>query len=209
MISYSNFKFLIDYVFAVALLIILFPILIFLYLVASYSTKSNGIYAQKRIGYENKVFYIYKFKTMYDEISDLDTVTDSNSKRITSAGKILRKSKLDEFPQLINVLLGQMSFVGPRPDVVGYAEVLPIELQYLLFVRPGITSSASLFFKEEEFILSKVADKKAFNDFVIWPLKAELNLRYAKEFSFLLDCKILLQTIGIIKYKKFNIFDLN
>lgn len=189
-----------DFLFSLILIIGLFPFLLFLFLIVSYDTRSYGFYKQNRIGFQNRPFFIYKFKTMYDIQNNLDFITSSNDPRITTIGKYLRKYKIDELPQLFNVLIGDMSFVGPRPDVIGYAENLSLENQYLLKVRPGISSFASLYFKNEEIILSMKIDKLRFNNEIIWPLKVKLNNDYAKNISFLSDMYIILKTIGLLKY---------
>ena len=205
MIYYTRLKYWIDFFVSLLLIILTLPVTLLLFLICSISTKSNGIFVQKRIGYKNKSFCIYKFKTMHDVVGNSDTITNSNNLRITAFGRFLRKTKLDELPQLFNILFGQMSFVGPRPDVSGYAETLPTSRQYLLYVKPGITSPASLYFKEEEYILSKVKNKFHYNNEIIWPMKAELNYQYSISCSFLVDIKILMQTVGIFKYKIFKI----
>lgn len=204
---YKKIKCALDFLLALSLITLMLPFLILLFLLSSYSTKSFGIFIQKRIGYKNKTFKIYKFKTMIDESINFDFVTDIDHPRITIIGRFLRRLKLDELPQLFNILLFQMSFVGPRPDVPGFAELLPLEKQYLLKVRPGITSNASLYFRDEEIILNKFKNnsKLEFNNNFIWPIKIELNNFYANNFSFLLDVKIILQTMGILNYKKFDI----
>ena len=201
---YRYFKSIIDFLTALILLSILFPLLIFLFCICSITTKSWGLYQQTRIGYRNEPFRIYKFKSMVDVNNNSDFITDGFDTRITQVGSILRKTKLDELPQLLNVLMGQMSFVGPRPDVMGYAELLPIQDQYLNSVKPGISSPASLYFKNEEFILSKVDNKVQFNDSVIWPIKAKMNISYSKEISFTKDLKVILQTLGLLTFDTFT-----
>ena len=141
---------------------------------------------------------------MRDIGTNTDFQTSLSDSRITPWGKLIRRSKLDELPQLYNVLLGNMSFVGPRPDMPGYAETLPVSSQYLNIVRPGITSPASLFFKDEEILLSKVIDKKKYNDAVIWPIKAKMNKEYSDNLSFVVDFKCLLQTINLKDHSSFS-----
>lgn len=192
---YRKFKTIIDVIFSIILIILLFPLLIIIFIIACLNTKSFGIYKQERVGYHNKIFSIYKFKTMYDNDNNNDFITEANDTRITKFGKFLRKYKLDELPQLFNILFGDMSFVGPRPDVKGYAELLPLNEQYLLIIKPGITSRAAIYFKKEEFILKNVKDKKYFNDCIIWPIKAKMNNDYALNYKFIEDLSILLSTI--------------
>ena len=125
-------------------------------------------------------------------------ITLPNDASITYSGKIMRKYKLDEFPQLINILIGDMSFVGPRPDVPGYADNLPDKYKILLTLKPGITCPASLFLKNEEKILGQQIDKKKFNDEFLWPYKVRSNLQYLKEWSFFYDIKLIFMTIWSI-----------
>ena len=193
-----------DFLFAFVLIIISLPIQVVIFFGCVVSTQSNGIYRQKRIGMNNNEFIIYKFKSMKDINRNNDFQTSIGDPRITKFGKFIRRSKLDELPQLFNIIRGQMSFVGPRPDVAGYAEKLSEDTYYLDKVRPGITSPASIFFRNEEIILNGIRNKKHYNDNVIWPLKAKLNREYADTFSFSGDLICLLQTIGILKSQKFN-----
>lgn len=126
---------------------------------------------------------------------DLITITSADDPRITKLGSFLRKWKLDELPQLFNVLRGNMSFVGPRPDVPGYADLLLGEDRRVLSVRPGITGPATLKYYNEEEILAKVENPIEFNDKVIFPDKVKINLEYIKRQSFAGDMKIIIFTI--------------
>ncbi|CDT49766.1 sugar transferase [Vibrio coralliirubri] len=176
-------------------LILLSPLILLGWILASLSTFSNGIFTQQRVGANGKLFNVYKLKTMSDAKSNVSSVTALNTKRITKVGKQLRKFKLDELPQLVNVLLGDMSFVGPRPDVPGYADTLNGELSLVAEALPGITGYATLYFKNEEDILSDSKSPQDFNDNIIYPLKSHLNLRYLKEYTFFSDMKIIIQTV--------------
>ena len=124
------------------------------------------------------------------------SITSASDARITPLGRFLRRFKLDELPQLLNVLLGKMSFVGPRPDVSGYADKLEGEDRKILELRPGITSPASLFFRDEEDLLVKVSDPKKFNDEVIWPIKVEINRIYRDEWGFWKDLGYIIITVA-------------
>ena len=126
---------------------------------------------------------------------DLNTVTARDDKRITKLGSFLRKWKFDELPELINVLTGDTSFVGPRPDVPGYADLLTGENRKILALRPGITGPASLKYYNEEEILANVGNPNEYNDKVIFPDNVKINLKYLNDHSFLLDLKIILYTI--------------
>ncbi|MCH8496630.1 MAG: sugar transferase, partial [Balneolales bacterium] len=118
---------------------------------------------------------------------ELSTVTTSTDVRISGIGRILRRAKIDELPQLWNVLKGDMSLVGPRPDVPGYADALTGDDRIVLSVRPGITGPASLFFRKEELLLSRVDNPVEYNDSVIWPEKVRINRRYVENYSFFGD----------------------
>lgn len=123
------------------------------------------------------------------------SVTTGSDKRVTAIGKILRKYKLDEFPQLYNVLIGRMSFVGPRPDVPGYADLLQGEDRKILELRPGVTGPASLRFRDEEELLAMVENPREYNDKVIWPEKVEINKAYYDNWSFWKDVGYIFETI--------------
>lgn len=179
-----NNKRLFDLTFSFSGLIVFgLPIFIGL-LFASVDTKSFGIFAQKRIGLYGKPFKIFKIKTLHDE-----------TKTSTSLGHFFRGSKLDELPQLLNILLGDMSFVGPRPDVPGYADKLCGDDAIILNVRPGITSPSSLKYRKEEQLLKEQDVPLQFNDTVIWPDKIRINKWYVENQTFLLDLKILWYTL--------------
>ena len=122
-------------------------------------------------------------------------MTADGDQRITKTGRILRKLKIDELPQLFNVLLGQMSLVGPRPDVPGFADQLTGDDRIILSIRPGITGPASIAFRNEEEILASVDDPETYNREVIWPEKVAINKQYVQSQSLLGDVKLILQTV--------------
>ena len=186
-------KRLFDIVFSFIGLLITWPIILIAWIVASIETKSNGFFLQKRVGKNGKLFTIIKIKTMYPNKGS--SVTTANDKRITKSGRFFRKYKIDELPQLINVLKGDMSFVGPRPDVPGYADKLEGEDRIILSVRPGITGPATLKYKNEEEILAKVDNPEEYNDNVIWPDKVRINKEYIKNWSFKKDLEYIIKTI--------------
>jgi lipopolysaccharide/colanic/teichoic acid biosynthesis glycosyltransferase len=126
---------------------------------------------------------------------DENFITIKDDPRITFIGKFLRNFKLDELPQLFNVLLGHMSFVGPRPDVVGYSDQLKGNDRIILTVKPGITGPATIKFRNEELILSKQSDPKKYNDTIIWKEKVKINKVYIENWSFLGDLNYIIQTI--------------
>lgn len=176
-------------------LILSFLFLGVLLILSSIDTQSLGILSQNRIGQFGKRFKLLKFKTMRDTNQPQNYITTINDPRITKFGRFLRKTKLDELPQLWNVLIGDMSFVGPRPDVPGYADKLQGEDRIILEVKPGITGPASLAFKNEEELLAKQQNPKIYNDEVIWPEKVNINKAYIKNYRFKKDIKIIVKTI--------------
>ncbi|SDW75320.1 Sugar transferase involved in LPS biosynthesis (colanic, teichoic acid) [Aequorivita viscosa] len=174
--------------------VVFLPLIIVGYLLAMISAKASGIYTSYRVGENGKLFKIYKLRSMYVGTEDLNTLTTSNDPRITKIGRWLRKFKIDELPQLWNVLKGNMSLVGPRPDVKGYADELKGEDRIILTVKPGITGLATIMFKNEEDMLAQQEDPYKYNRNVIWPKKVQLNKKYVRNYSFKLDILILLRT---------------
>jgi lipopolysaccharide/colanic/teichoic acid biosynthesis glycosyltransferase len=152
-------------------------------------------FTQKRIGKDGHPFKIIKFRTMYMQSDNTGSITISRDPRVTPIGRFLRKNKLDEFPQLFNVLIGKMSFVGPRPDVPGYANKLEGDDRKIIELRPGITGPASLYFRNEEEILGKVKNPREYNDTAIWPKKVQLNLDYYYHWSFRKDIGYIIITL--------------
>ena len=153
------------------------------------------LFKQKRVGQYGKTFNIYKIRTMKTGSDNNLFVTTANDNRILPFGRWLRKTKLDEIVELINVLKGDMSFVGPRPDVEGYADKLEGEDRKILELRPGITGPASLKYINEEEILAEVDNPQQYNDEVIFPDKVKINLDYYYNRSFWGDVRIILNTI--------------
>lgn len=152
------------------------------------------IFTQQRVGKDGKLFTMYKFRSMTVGHGG-SSVSVAGETRITPLGAKLRKYKLDELPELWNVLIGDMSFVGPRPDVPGYADKLIGSNRAVLKLKPGITGPASLKYRNEEEILAKQSDPIKYNDEVIYPDKVRININYMKHWSFLLDLKIIIYTI--------------
>lgn len=188
-------KRLFDIVLSVVGICLTWWIMVLSWLIASFETKSNGLFMQKRIGKDAKPFLVFKIKTMKRVEGVETTVTKSGDVRITKSGKFFRKTKIDELPQLFNVLLGTMSFVGPRPDVEGFADELEGEDRIILSVRPGITGPASLKYREEESILAEQENPEAYNRDVIWKDKVEINKKYIKEWSLKKDIIYLIKTV--------------
>ena len=175
-------------------LLITLPIVLIAWLVASIDTKSNGLFIQKRVGKGGNFFNVYKIKTMKIVKGVDTTITSSDDVRITKSGKFFRKYKIDELPQLWNVLIGDMSFVGPRPDVPGYADKLEGDDRIVLSIRPGITGPATIKYKNEEEILAQQDDPKWYNDNIIWPDKIKINKEYIKNWSLKKDINYIIKT---------------
>ena len=184
-----------DLILSSVLVVLFFPLITICWIIATISTGSNGFFLQKRVGRFGKNFKVIKIKTMTDTLTKETDISTLNKSRITKFGYFLRKYKLDELPQLFNVFIGQMSFVGPRPDVPGYADMLHDSDKILLSIRPGITSEASLKYSNEELILQNVSNPKKYNDNVIWPDKVKMNINYINSYNFLIDLKIIYKTI--------------
>lgn len=170
-------------------------LIVIAYLLASFDTGANGLFIQQRIGKDGKLFALLKIRTMRTESSLTTTVTTRHDPRITKLGRFFRTMKIDELPQLINVLVGQMSFVGPRPDVAGFADALQGDDRIILTIRPGITGPATLEFRHEEALLASVRDPERYNREVIFPKKVQLNRNYIENYSFWHDMKYILFTI--------------
>ena len=169
-------------------------IIILAFFFATIDTRKRGVFTQIRIGQYGKPFKVIKIRTMRD-IRGVDTnVTTLNDPRITKLGFFFRKTKIDELPQLINVLQGKMSFVGPRPDVSGYADKLNGDDNIILSIKPGITGPASLKYRNEEELLAEQADPEKYNREVLFPDKVRLNREYIDNYSFCKDMKYIWET---------------
>ena len=153
------------------------------------------IFRQRRIGRYGRGFTVYKFRSMTVAGQGGMSVAAAEGARITPLGEKLRRYKLDELPELWNVLKGDMSFVGPRPDVPGYADRLEGEDRLILELRPGITGPASLKYRDEEYLLSTVEDPVRYNDEVVYPDKVRINLYYLRHYSFWMDIKFIVCTV--------------
>lgn len=188
-------KFIFDRVMALVGLVFCLPILLIIYILIRIKMPDGSpIFKQKRVGKDGAIFTMVKFRTMSANHSG-SSVSVAGEARITPLGAFLRKYKLDELPELWNVLIGEMSFVGPRPDVPGYADRLEGEDRKILKLRPGITGPASLKYANEEEILSKVSNPIQYNNEVIYPDKVKINLDYYYNHTFLGDLKLILKTV--------------
>ena len=188
-------KYIFDRITALLGLIFLSPILLLTWILIHIKMPDGpAIFTQKRVGKDGKLFTMYKLRSMSQHHSG-SSVSVAGESRITPLGAKLRKYKIDELPELWNVLIGNMSFVGPRPDVPGYADKLEGEDRDILKLRPGITGPASLKYRNEEELLAKQANPQEYNDFVIYPDKVRINLFYLKHYSFMMDIMIIIATV--------------
>ena len=174
-------------------LFFLWPLIAIGWFLARKDTGASGFFLQPRVGRGGELFSVVKLRTMRPE--EGTTVTTSADARITPLGAKLRRYKVDELPQLWNVLVGQMSFVGPRPDIPGFLDKLEGSERDLLALRPGITGPATLKYRNEEEILASVDCPERYNAEVIWPDKVRINLNYLENRSFCGDLQIILRSI--------------
>lgn len=188
-------KYIFDRVVSLVGLLLIWPLLMVLVLMIRRSMPgAPAIFKQQRVGKDGRLFTMYKFRTMVPHHSG-SSVSVAGEDRITPLGKTLRRYKLDELPELWNILIGDMSFVGPRPDVPGYADCLEGEDREILNLRPGITGPASLKYRDEEELLAKVEDPIAYNNEVIYPDKVRLNRYYYHHYSFVMDLRMIFATV--------------
>ena len=176
-------------------LFFLFPVLLLVGILIRIKMPDGPvIFTQKRVGQHGRLFTMYKFRSMMINHSG-SSISVQGESRITPLGAKLRKYKLDELPELWNVLIGDMSFVGPRPDVPGYADKLEGENRRVLLLKPGITGPASLKYRNEEELLAEQDDPQKYNDEVLFPDKVRINIEYLDNWSFWYDIKIIIYTI--------------
>ena len=176
-------------------LLFLWPVLIVVAVLIKIKMPGGPVlFTQKRVGRDGRLFTMYKFRSMTVGHGG-SSVSVAGESRITPLGAKLRKYKLDELPELWNVLIGDMSFVGPRPDVPGYADALTGEDREVLKLRPGITGPASLKYRDEEEILAGVEDPQKYNDEVIFPDKVRINRYYLHHYSFWMDIRMIFATV--------------
>lgn len=197
-------KYLFDRLVSFIGLILISPVLLVVACLIKHKMPGGPVlFKQKRVGQHGKLFTVYKFRSMSvkkeaeeaSRDSSQTSIASAEQSRITPLGEKLRRYKLDELPELWNVLKGDMSFVGPRPDVPGYADRLQGEDREILKLKPGITGPASLKYRNEEVILSIVTDPQKYNDEVIFPDKVRLNLYYLRHYSFVKDIQMIICTV--------------
>jgi lipopolysaccharide/colanic/teichoic acid biosynthesis glycosyltransferase len=194
--STFNTKRLLEIAISIAGLIALFPLFVVIGVAIKIDSKGPLFYSQERMGLGFRPFRIYKFRTMVrgaDRNGPL--ITRGGDSRVTRLGRLLRKSKLDELPQLFNVLLGQMSLVGPRPEIRSYVERFRADYETILSVRPGITDLASLKYEDEESVLAAAADWEEEYVRRVLPEKMCLSKEYIQKSSLFLDFRILVATV--------------
>lgn len=175
-------------------MLLLLPVFIVVAILIKIKMPGPIFFKQQRVGKDAKLFRMVKFRTMKVNHGG-STISVKGESRITPLGQTLRKYKLDELPELWNIFKGDMSFVGPRPDVPGYADKLEGDDRLLLTIRPGLTGTASLKFSNEEELLALQEDPIYYNDNVLYPEKVRLNNNYVKRMSFWLDIKIITFTL--------------
>lgn len=177
-----------DYSLTLVAVIVLSPVFILLILLTSLDTGFPGIFIQERVGRYGKFFTIYKFRT----------ISPKTAKK-SAVGNWMRKAKLDELPQLFNILKGDMSLVGPRPDIPGYYDRLEGENHLILKLKPGLTSEAGIKYRNEEEMLNRQENPLQYNDDILFPDKVKMNLDYYYNLSFKKDLYILLKTFSILR----------
>lgn len=189
-------KRLFDIVSSLLVLIIFSPVFLIISLIIAIGSKGGVFYKQERIGRNGKPFLLYKFRSMRPNSDKASLITvGGRDSRITREGYFLRKYKLDELPQLINILKGEMSVVGPRPEVKKYVDLYTEEQRKVLSVRPGLTDWASLYYIDENELLGKSSDPEKTYINEIMPAKLELNMKYIQEAGLLTDLEIIFKTI--------------
>jgi len=184
-----------DILFAALGLLFSFWIIAIAFFIALIDTGKNGFFMQSRVGQHGRLFLLIKIRTMKEKQGISTVVTTANDPRVTRIGRFFRKTKIDELPQLLNVLIGDMSFVGPRPDVPGFADRLEESDRIFLSVRPGITGPATLKYRNEELLLAKQPDPESYNRNVIFPDKVRINIEYIANWSLRGDLTYIWRTI--------------
>ena len=187
-------KYIFDRLMALIGLLFLWPVLLIVAILIKIKMPGPVLFVQKRVGRNAQLFNCHKFRSMTVGHNG-SSVSVAGEARITPLGAKLRKYKLDELPELWDVLVGNMSFVGPRPDVPGYADKLQGDDRIVLTLRPGITGPATLKYRNEEELLATVKDPQQYNDTVIYPDKVRINRYYAEHYSFIKDIQMIFCTV--------------
>lgn len=206
---YRVSKRLLDLIVATVVAIVLLPLLIPIMIGLKLTGEGYIFYKQKRIGYRNKYFFILKFATMLKNSPNLGTgmITLRNDPRITPMGGFLRKTKINELPQIFNIILGDISLVGPRPLVDKTFNAYPMEVRDVIYkVKPGLTGIGSIVFRDEEALVSAAkGDPHEYYQNVIAPYKGALEMWYQERASFWMDIKIIFLTAWVILFSKSNL----
>nr|WP_263623429.1 sugar transferase [Bacillus infantis] len=201
-------KRLFDLVVAILTLIILSPVFIIISIAIKIDSPGPIMFRQTRVTKYGKKFKIYKFRTMINNADKIGSqVTTKNDNRVTKVGRFLRRLRLDEIPQLLNIISGDMSFVGTRPEVVKYVEMYSNEMMATLLLPAGVTSTASINFKDEEQLIANTKDVDETYIKVVLPKKMGYNLLSIKEFSFFNDIQLMIKTVFVILFKREKVVD--
>lgn len=205
-LAYEFIKRLTDIVFGGMLLLLFSPLLLAIGVLIRLTSNGPALFRQARVGRSSRIFYIYKFRTMHENADQSGPqITSADDSRVTAVGRILRDTKLDELPQLINVVKGEMSLVGPRPQVPRFVNQFPDEYRdVILAVRPGITGPTQLRFRNEESLLRGRPDRESYYVQELLPIKCEMDAHYVSRRSIGTDLKVLCHTFylflrGIIR----------
>lgn len=199
-----NFKPIIGFVLALILFLILWPIYLLIALAVAIESGFPVLYSPLRGGYKQKPFHIYKFRSMVKNADKIGGGTTAlNDPRITKVGNFLRKTKMDEFPQLFNIMRGNMSFIGPRPELLRYTEQYEGEEKLILEVRPGITDFSSIEFINLDEIVGQGNADEMYEKYVL-KKKNQLRIKYAKEVSFKTDVTLFAKTVWRVIEKAFS-----
>lgn len=184
-------------------LVALTPLFAVIALLIKITSRGPIFYRQARVGRSGRIFQLTKFRSMIvnSERKGL-LITSAGDRRVTPFGRILRRSKMDELPQFWNVVRGEMSLVGPRPEVPLYVDVYSVEQREVLTIRPGITDPASIAYRDEEKVLAGKSDPDLYYRQVVLPHKIDLNREYLKRLSFSYDLWLLLRTVAIVAFPK-------
>lgn len=192
-------KRLFDFIVAGILLVLLLPIFVVIAILVKFTSKGPILYKQERVTTYGKTFKIFKFRTMIENADKIGSlVTLDNDKRITKVGRFLRRVRLDELPQLFNILLGQMSFVGTRPEVQKYVDCYSEEMLATLLMPAGVTSLASISFKDEDKYLDSNESVESVYINKILPDKMKYNLEYIENFNIFYDMKLMIKTVLVV-----------
>jgi lipopolysaccharide/colanic/teichoic acid biosynthesis glycosyltransferase len=176
------------------------PVIAVAWVLATIDTRQNGMFRQLRVGRHGELFQVLKIRTMRGRGGS--TVTTAGDVRLTRLGALLRTLKIDELPQLVNVVRGEMSLVGPRPDVPGFADELTGPDRVLLTVRPGITGPAAVAYRHEEALLATVEDPEAYSRDVLWPAKVALNREYVESWTLRADVHWIIATVRSVLHRR-------